>query len=140
MAESYVNLAESYRQLERYNDAISQYRLAVAFNDKDPELFSTFGFVLGKIDSWKPAIENFKKAVELEPDHVNHANLGWAYMQSAGKNREVRFFDKAKQDLENAEVALKEAVRQKNDSFAAQFNLGVTLNALEKHDPMRWIP
>ncbi len=151
-AETFANLAETYRQIGEYENAITKYRLAVSLIKDDADLYSTFGFVLGKKGSGKDAITNFEKAVEVNPDTVNYANLGWALMQSAIDNHSLRYFDREKVDLERAKVALAQAVAMDGNNVAAQLNLGSVLNdlgqsrdavaSLERANSLRkdWLP
>jgi tetratricopeptide (TPR) repeat protein len=132
-AESFVNLAESYRQTEQFDKAISKYRIAVSLIKDDDDLYSTFGFVLGSKGLWKDAITNFEKAIEIKPDSINHANLGWAYLKSAINNREVRYYDREKADLEKSKGALYKAVELDPNLVAANLNLGSVLNDLGEH-------
>jgi Tfp pilus assembly protein PilF len=111
-------------------NAITKYRLAVSLITDDSDLFSTFGFVLGKKGRWKDAITNFEKAVGVSPGSLEYANLGWALLQSAVDNRSLRYFDREKADLERARIALAKAVEIDDKNVAAQLNLGSVLNDL----------
>lgn len=129
-AESFANLAETYRQMGELDKAITKYRVAVSLVKTDADLFSTFGFVLGKKGRWKDAITNFEKAVEVKPETLEYANLGWALIQSALDNKSLRYFDREKADLERAKVALAKSVELDPKNVAAQLNLGSVLNEL----------
>ncbi|NNE68688.1 MAG: tetratricopeptide repeat protein [Pyrinomonadaceae bacterium] len=133
-AESHANWAEAYRQMGDLDLAISKYRIAVGLITDDAELFSTFGFVLGSKNLWKDAVTNFEKAVDIQPDALNYANLGWAYLRSAQNNREVRYFDRERADLEKAATALQTAVQKDDSLIAALLNLGSVLNGLGRHN------
>jgi len=132
-AESFSNWAEAYRQVGDMDKAIAKYRVAVSLITDDADLFSTFGFVLGSRKLWRDAITNFEKAVSVEPDAIAYANLGWAYLRSAQDNREVRYFDRERADLENARTALQTAVSKDDNSLAANLNLGIVLNDLGRY-------
>ncbi len=131
--ESFVNIAEAYRQVGKIDEAIAKYRVAVGLITDDPELFTSFGFVLGGKDLWKDAITNFEKAANVNPSAVGYTNLGWAYLKSANYNRDLRYFDRQKADLESARMALNQALGYNRDFLSAQLNLGSVLNDLGQH-------
>lgn len=131
-SESFANLAETYRQTEQYDKAITKYRVAVA-RINDSELLSTFAFVLAKKGLWRDAISTFEKVTQMTPDAISFANLGWAYYQESQYHLSYRYFDKQKASLEKAKTALETAI-SKDPRFAPPYlNLGITLNDLGKH-------
>ncbi|MEZ5306801.1 MAG: tetratricopeptide repeat protein [Pyrinomonadaceae bacterium] len=132
-AESYGNWAETFRQLGDFDKAIAKYRVAVSLNPNDQEMITNFGFTLGAKKLWKDAIRNFEKAVELDPDAFNYANLGWAYLNSANFNAEFNNAALEKADLEKSREALKAAVEKDPNLTAALVNLGSVLNRLNQH-------
>lgn len=157
--EAHGNLADVYRQMNRLDDAIGEYRLATLFNKNDPELWSKFGYVAGLRavnpvygSFWKLSIENLEKAVSMSSEYIDYTNLGWAYYNAAQSDlkqrREVEYKDK----LAKAKAALQKAVSM-NAKIAAPFlNLGMVLtdlgefqaavDALRRADELQknWIP
>ena len=134
-AESYANIGESYRQLDNVDMAISNYRNAVNLIENDAELYTNYGFVLGRRESWDQAIENFKKAAAIAPDSISYANLGWAYYNKASYDKiynQPRNVIEA--SLSEAKPALSKAVSLDSKFIAAYLNLGVVLNELGDYD------
>ncbi len=128
--ESFANLGETYRQTENYDKAVSHYRNAVDLIKNDPELFSSYGFVLAEEDKWIDAINAFKKVTELQPDEFSFGNLGWAYYQEALYHQKWNRKSQASASLQNAKTALETAI-SKNPNFPAPYlNLGATLRAM----------
>ncbi len=151
--ESFANIAESYRQTNELDLAISNYRIATARITTDPELFTNYGFVLGKKDRWNPAIDSFKKAAALQPDAISYANLGWAYYQRAIYDKSYNHpKSRIDESLRLAKPALINSINYNPNFVAALLNLGVVLNdlgehsdavvALEKADSIQknWVP
>lgn len=64
--EAHANLGDAYRQLGRFGEAEGSYRLATVFVKNDAELFSKFGFVLGKQFKWNGAIDALNKAIAIK--------------------------------------------------------------------------
>ena len=55
---------------------------AVAASPKDPDAYNYLGFSLRKLHRYPEAIENYKKALELDPKHKGaHEYLGEAYLE-----------------------------------------------------------
>lgn len=132
-AESFANMAETYRQTGRYGAAISRYRNAVDLIN-DPELYSTYGFVLAREERWLDAVKMFEKVTQINPDAVSFANLGWVHYQESEYQKNYRYFDKQKTSLRKAKSALQTAI-SKDSNFAAPYlNLGNTLNDLGEYD------
>lgn len=131
-AESFGNLAEAYRQTEQYDLAISKYRNAVDLVE-DPELYSTFAFVLARDEKWSEAIRTFEKVTQLKPDAISFANLGWAYYQESQYQANFRRFDKQKASLQKGKTALQKAIQADPNLAAAYLNLGITMNDLGEH-------
>ncbi len=133
-SESYANMAEGYRQLEEFDKAVTNYRIAVSRIKDDAELYSNYGFVLGRQEKWKPAIENFKKAAELQSDAISYANLGWAYLNQAAYDRSYNQpRSMIEGSLREAKPALAKAVQFDPSFVAAYLNLGVVLNDLGEY-------
>jgi superkiller protein 3 len=131
-AESFANLAETYRQTEQYSLAITNYRVAADLLN-DPELYSTYAFVLAKDEKWSASIRIFEKAVQLKPDAVSYANLGWANYQEAQYHAEYNLPAKQKVNLQKAKDALQKAIAADSNLAAAYLNLGSVLNDLGEH-------
>lgn len=106
------------------------------------ELYSKYGFVLGRLSKWNNSIDALNKAVSFNPDSFDYSNIGWAYYNSAqvdlktAKRKETpepqktELNSQAKLKLENGRQALEKAVAMDKNSKAAYMNLGVTQNDL----------
>lgn len=128
-AESFANLAETYRQTDRFDKAIANYRNAVDLLN-DSELYSTYGFVLAREEKWSDSIRMFEKVISITPDALSYANLGWTHYQESqfhlGWNRTA----KQKASLLKAKTALETAISKDAGFVAPYVNLGMTLNDL----------
>ncbi|MDT9146150.1 tetratricopeptide repeat protein, partial [Escherichia coli] len=50
--QAQANLASTYRQLERFAEANAAYKLAEPGNTKNADLYSEWGYCLGKTNEW----------------------------------------------------------------------------------------
>lgn len=128
--EAHANLGDAYRLKNDYAKAEGSYRIAATRLKDDAELFSKFGFVLGRQGKWKASIEQLNQAVKLDQNGFDYANLGWAYYNSAQENLRMRRNAEAKSDLEQGKIALQKAVEMDPKNEAALLNLGITLTDL----------
>ena len=130
---AHVNLGDVYLALKDYPNAEGEYRLATNFIKDDGELYSKFGYVLGKQYRWNNAITELTKAVQLTPDALDYTNLGWAYYNAAQVDLLSKRDADAAAKLQQAKAAQQKSVEM-NDKFAPAFlNLGLTLNDLKEY-------
>jgi tetratricopeptide (TPR) repeat protein len=128
-AQAHANLASCYRQLGRYGDANAEYKIA-SETIKTPELYSEWGFCLGKTNEWDKSVARLNTAREMSPTAVDDSNLGWAYYNSGVAKREAKDEAGAKADLELGRAFLQKAVEKDPKLDAAYLNLGSTNNGL----------
>ncbi len=127
--QAHANLASSYRQLERYADANASYKLA-SEGIKTADLYSEWGFCLGKVNEWNKAVERLQTAKEMSPTAIDNSNVGWAYYNSGAAKTVAKDTAGAKADYELGKAYLVKAVEQDPKLAAAQLNLGSTHNGL----------
>ncbi len=128
-AQAHANLASTYRQQERFADANAQFKLAET-GVKDPDMYSEWGYSLGKTNEWDQSIDKLTTAKELSPTAIDDSNLGWGYYNSANSNVAANDKAAADKDLASAKVHLQTAVEKDPKLDAAHLNLGSTHNAL----------
>lgn len=127
--QAHANLASTYRQLERYPEANAEYKVA-AETVKTPDLYSEWGYCLGKVSDWEKAVARLNTAQQMSPSAIDNTNLGWAYY-NAGYTQTVAKNDAgAKANFDLGKTYLQKAVEQDPKLDAAYLNLGSTHNAL----------
>ena len=126
--DAHANLAGAYRQLERYAEANGEYKFAAEYIKDDTDLFSEWGYCLGKVDEWTKAVARLQTAKELEADAINYANVGWGYLNAAQKNISENNTAEARANFLQAKEFLQKAIALYPQLVAAFLNLGVVYN------------
>lgn len=128
-AQAHANLASTYRQLERYPEANAEYK-AASNGLKTPDVYSEWGYCLGKTNDWDLSAERLITAHELSPSAIDSSNVGWAYYNAAEADKANNKDAEAKANLEKAKPYLQDAVQKDPKLDAAYLNLGSTYNGL----------
>ncbi len=127
--KAHANLASTYRQLERFPEANAQYKLAEPGNRQNAELYSEWGFCLGKTLEWDKAAERLEKAKSLNPDAIDQANVGWAYYNQAEDLKKQDRDEEAEAIFAKSKEASQKAVEIDPKLDAAYLNLGSANNS-----------
>ncbi len=127
--QAHANLASSYRQLERYSEANAEYLIA-STGIKTADLYSEWGYCLGKTNEWDKSVARLETAKQISPTAVDNSNLGWAYYNEAQQQTAAKDTENAKKNYALAKTNLEVAVQQDPKLDAAYLNLGSTHNAL----------
>ena len=128
-AQAHANLASTYRQLERFADANAEYKLA-ANEIKTADLFSEWGYCLGKTNEWDKSVVRLKTASEMSPNAIDNSNVGWAYYNAGNSQAVAKNDTAAKENYDLAKSYSQKAVEQDPQLDAAYLNLGSTHNRL----------
>lgn len=133
-ARAHANLASTYRQLERYPEANAEYKIAAETIKDDPNLYSEWGYCLGKTAEWDKATERLQTAENMGKSAEDESNVGWAYYNGAQADKAAKNDAAAKEKLEKGKLSLQAAVEKDPNLDAAHMNLGSTYNSLGEHD------
>jgi tetratricopeptide (TPR) repeat protein len=128
-----ANLASTYRQLEKYPEANAAYKAAEPGNKNNADLYSEWGYCLGKTNEWDKAVARTDRARELSPTAVDNNNTGWAYYNAARYDKSQKKDQEATAKLELGKQYLEKSVEQDPQLDAAHMNLGATKNSLGDH-------
>ncbi len=131
--DAHANLASTYRQMKRYAEANGEYKLAAVHIKDDADLFSEWGFCLGKTDEWDKAIARLQTAKDLSPDSIDYTNLGWGYYNAAQKDIKADNDGEAREKFEQGKEVLQKAVELNPKFDAAHLNLGITYTSLGEY-------
>jgi tetratricopeptide (TPR) repeat protein len=127
--QAHANLASTYRQLERFADANAEYKIA-SEGIKTADLFSEWGYCLGKVNNWETSVARLETAREISPTAIDNSNLGWAHYNAGNSDAEAKNDEDAKKNFAKAKIYLETAVQQDPQLDAAYLNLGSTHNKL----------
>ena len=128
--QAHANLASTYRQLERFAEANAEYKLAEVGIKDNPDLYSEWGYCLGKTNEWDKAIARLEQARKLSPNAVDETNVGWGYYNSAQVDKQNKNEPEATAKLQKSREASQAAVQKDPKLDAAYMNLGSASNAL----------
>ena len=127
--QAHANLASTYRQQERYPEANAEYKTA-SNGIKNADLYSEWGYCLGKTSEWEKAVARLETAETLSPTAIDNSNVGWGYYNAGYAFTAAKNETDAKPNYDKAKVYLTKAVAQDPKLDAAYLNLGSTHNAL----------
>jgi tetratricopeptide (TPR) repeat protein len=125
-----ANLASTFRQLERFAEANAAYKAAEPGYKSNPDLYSEWGYCLGKTNEWDKSVARLNTARELSPNAVDNNNAGWGYYNAARFDLAEKRDTEATAKLELGKQYLETAVQQDPKMEAAHMNLGATRNSL----------
>ena len=128
--QTHSNLASTYRQLERYPEANAEYKLAEANGIKTPELYSEWGYCLGKTSEWDKSVARLETARTISPTAIDDNNAGWGYYNSAQADKAAKNDAAANEKLAKGKTSFESAAQKDPKLDAAYVNLGSTNNAL----------
>ncbi|QQS33796.1 MAG: tetratricopeptide repeat protein [Acidobacteriota bacterium] len=132
-AEIQFQLGNALRLLERFAEAGNAYQRA-SVTIRTVDLYSNWGYSLGRAGDWANAAEKLKVAAEINPAGIEYSNVGWAYYNAGYAIIEAADKDPANQLLAQARTYLVRAVELDRTLAAAFLNLGSTHNALGEFD------
>jgi tetratricopeptide (TPR) repeat protein len=131
-AQAHANLASTYRQEEKFPEANTEYR-AASTGIKNADLYSEWGYCLGKTSEWDKSVARLKTAEEMRPTAIDNSNVGWAYYNAGNSFAAAKNDAAAKTDYEQSKAYSQKAVDQDPKLDAAYVNLGATHNALGEY-------
>jgi Flp pilus assembly protein TadD len=84
-----VNLSDLYRQLGRDSDGERVLRGAIVASPRDGGVHHALGLTLVRLNRHDEALDEFRKAVELEPDQARYAYVYAVGLHSSGRQSEA---------------------------------------------------
>jgi Flp pilus assembly protein TadD len=84
-----VNLSDLYRQLGRDSDGESVIRAGIHASPQDGGLHHALGLALVRLNRRDEALDEFRKAAELEPDQARYAYVYAVGLHSSGRQSEA---------------------------------------------------
>jgi spermidine synthase len=91
-----LDLATAYRRIDRYEEAVDQYRLALKQQPQNQRIMGALGASLVKLDRPTDAVEVLERAIVIDPnDHRLRYQLGQAYLLLGRDRDSQRAFEAA---------------------------------------------
>jgi len=120
-ADVHVKRAKAFISSRKYDEAFSQYEMAIQLDPDRPEIYNGFGHILRSQRWYEKAVENFRKAIALNPAYSEaYRNLGLALSGQKKYDEAISMYQKAIQLNPTDAVAYK--------------NLGTALSAERRFD------
>jgi Tfp pilus assembly protein PilF len=88
-AKKHFNKGVELQQSGFYNQAISEYRTALQFDDKMEEALGNAGIIYAEQKSYKHAIDSFQAALRIKPKSPTVLNALGSVLFSRGKTEEA---------------------------------------------------
>ena len=144
--KAYANLALIYYEMGLKDVSRLVVQNALLITEEDPDLWNTYGLIELADNDVTAAISRFRKALELEPDHVPALmNMGAIVLSVRDYERAISLFEKALEhrpgeieakvsigvakrglgDLVEAERIYKDVLKEDPNNPLALFNLGI---------------
>lgn len=120
--QAHANLASTYRQLEKYPEANAEYK-AAEVGIKNADLYSEWGFCLGKTTEWDKAVARLETAKQLSPTAIDNSNVGWGYYNAGYVQSQAKNTEAANKNFALAKTYLETAKQQDPKLDAAYLNL-----------------
>lgn len=88
----YSFMGSCFKDLERYDEAISTLEKGLAEDEERPDLHNTLGVCHFKKENYERAIVHFERAVDLNPaSAIDYANLGVNYSRLGKTEQAIEF-------------------------------------------------
>lgn len=101
---------------------------AVAAYPDFPDALTELGMAYMRLNKMEKAAQTYEALLKLKPDNaIAHLNLGIAYYNIASALLNEKKNDEAKQQLENSETHIREALKLNNASPTAHYYLGLIM-------------
>ena len=95
-AEKYYKSATAYHDLGEFEQAISEYRQAIALNPNSPIIHNRLGVAYSELKQYDAALDAYQKALVLSPMTAEpHYNMGLVYLKQGDLPRAAEAFKRA---------------------------------------------
>jgi ribosomal protein S12 methylthiotransferase accessory factor len=89
----YSYMGVSYKELERYGEAIETLKKAEAYDRERTDVYNLMGFCYFKLKDHRKAIECFKKVLKLNPGSaIDYANIASNYRDMGDRDKAIEYY------------------------------------------------
>jgi len=89
----YSYMGVSYKELERYDEAIEALKKAEAYDRERTDVYNLMGFCYFKLKDHQKAIECFKKVLKLNPGSaIDYANIASNYRDMGDRDKAIEYY------------------------------------------------
>ena len=95
-AEKYYKSAAAYHNLGEFEQAISEYRKAIALDPNSPIIYNRLGIAYSELKQYDAALDAYQKALALSPMTAEpHYNIGLVHLKQGDFPRALEAFKRA---------------------------------------------
>ena len=96
LAEKHYKDATTYHNLEEFEQAIAEYRKALALNPNSPIIYNRLGVAYSELKQYDAALDAYQRALALSPMTAEpHYNMGLVYLKQGDLPRALKAFKRA---------------------------------------------
>ena len=96
LAEKHYKDATTYHNLEEFEQAIAEYRQALALHPNSPIIYNRLGVAYSELKQYDAALEAYQRALTLSPMTAEpHYNMGLVYLKQGDLPRALKAFKRA---------------------------------------------
>ena len=96
LAEKHYKDAITYHNLEEFEQAIAEYRQALALNPNSPIIYNRLGVAYSELKQYDAALDAYQRALALSPMTAEpHYNMGLVYLKQGDLPRALKAFKRA---------------------------------------------
>jgi ribosomal protein S12 methylthiotransferase accessory factor len=89
----YSYMGISYKELERYGEAIETLKKAEAYDRERTDVYNLMGFCYFKLKDHQKAIECFKNVLQLNPGSaIDYANIASNYRDMGDRDKAIQYY------------------------------------------------
>jgi ribosomal protein S12 methylthiotransferase accessory factor len=89
----YSYMGVSYKELERYGEAIETLKKAEAYDRERTDIYNLMGFCYFKLKDHQKAIDCFKKVLKLNPGSaIDYANIASNYRDMGDRGKAIEYY------------------------------------------------
>ena len=97
-ANTYNNLGNVYKNLNKNKNAIDCYQKSIKFNPNDPDPYYNLGNVYKNLDKYEEAVSYYNKTIQINPNFIGaYNNLGNVFKNLGEHKKAIKCYTRAAQ-------------------------------------------
>jgi len=151
---AYYNRGSAYSNLEKFNDAISDFTQAIKLEPDSAKAYYQRGCTYDNLKRYNESVKDYTEAIQLNPDFDSYCNRGYAYIHLKKYTEAISDYTKANElkpynagpyyclgytylelkDYSKAEINQKKCLELDPKCFQAMINLSLLYYEKQNYD------